>query len=813
MSELDSRPKGQDEPEEERIDVRDFRGGRLPIPGQRRPIEGDGLDVPGWVSRPQRPAAAAPVDEVRPAAAAGAVPAVQEPSEVEPTEVAEGELVDDEPREPIEGEVVRHQDGAGTTVPAKLDARTRIATGVRGWWLRSKVFKTIVRELVFVSLGVGVFFRRVMDSQTTSRHQRYMRAAEVAGDHAAVAEWEEKARKHKHELHQRRMAWIKAPLHIAQGIAIGAPVLAGLLFLLGVSIAVKTQHGHDVLMPLMTAFGVVRDVTELAMFVIPWAMVFGPFAGLAAFGVLGHTRKVAPAWVAPAAEASTIDIVPDETAILGALRNLGWAPMNRAFKAGWQPRWIQPPARIANGWVAQLQMPQGCPIEDLSTPKLKKIFAHNLVRKPVEVWATEDKASIMDLFVADQGSLSRALGPWPWLTELDSIRGDFWKGVPLAESQRGDVIWGPLMGKNYVAGGIMGSGKSSIIKTLLLGALLDPIVEAEVYVMAQNVDYDPMRPVLKTLVKGDDDEDILKALKALRRIVSEVTERGVLLEQLGGEETKLTREIAMKDPRMRPKVVVFDECHELFEHKEYGEEAGELAIKALKKARKTGIVLVFVTVSPTAKSLPKDLSRNTSNRVAFAVGDHVANDGLLGSGKFKAGIRATNLNPATDIGTALTIGFSKAPFELIRTYNVEKRKGLDEITPIVERVIELRKELAGEGVAVAGVEAPADEKPEARDLLADVLAVLKEQPATAASVATMLKQLAPAWLPYRGLIGGGGKSGSTSLVFQLGELGAEVPSTGNQYTITPELIRAAVNRRAAAAEDVDEDAEAGYAAS
>lgn len=708
--------------------------------------------------------------------------------------------IEDEGREPIEGDVVNRPG-------PRLDMRTTVRTGVSSWWLRSRVFKTIVRELVFVALGAGVFWRRLMDAHTTSLHRREIRTAETGGDRAAIAEWEERARKHKQEVHARHMARLKMPLHFAQALAIGAPALAGFLFLLGVSLAIYQHNVHLVLKPLLTAFGVVSDITEFLMVAVPLTVVFSPAIAFVAFLALGHARTVAPEWIAPEAEQpESLEVVPDENAILKALRNLGWAPMNKAVKAGWQPRWIQPPARIANGWVAQLQMPQGCPVEKLADPRLKNILAHNLVRLPVEVWPTEpaNQPTVMDLFVADQGSLTRPIGPWPWLTEG---AGDFWKGVPIAESQRGEVIWGPLMAKNYCVGGIMGSGKSSVIKTLLLGALLDPLVEAEVYVMAQNVDYDPMRPVLKRLVKGDDDEDMAEALKALRHIVSDVSYRGRILEELGGEETKLTRDIAERDPRMRPKVIIFDECHELFEHKEFGEEAGELAIKALKKARKVGIVLVFVTVSPTAKSIPKDLSRNASNRVAFALGDHVANDGILGSGKFRAGIRATNLNPATDIGTALTIGFSKNAFELVRTYNVDKRKGLDEVGPIVERIQKLREELAAGGITVSGVAAPAE--PEVRDLLADVLAVLQDEPAPAASVATLLKRLAPDWPDYRGLVGVGDKDGPSSLVFQLGRLGAVVPSTANKYMITPELIRAAINRRQADSDEDPEDSDAG----
>ncbi|MER6355687.1 zonular occludens toxin domain-containing protein [Streptomyces sp. NPDC001634] len=238
--------------------------------------------------------------------------------------------------------------------------------------------------------------------------------------------------------------------------------------------------------------------------------------------------------------------------------------------------------------------------------------------------------------------------------------------------------------------------------------------------MAANVDYDPLKPRLKALVKGDDPEQLKAALDRLRSLTNEVTERGKLLEELGGESTKLTRELAMKDPRMRPRVVVFDECHELFMSKEYGKEAAELAIRVMKKARKTGITLIWVTVSPTADSIQRDVTRNTSHRVAFAVADQVANDGLLGSGKYKAGIRATELVPGQDIGTAVTYGFTSKPFEIIRAHYVERdpEKGIDEVTPVVERAMGLYE-------GTGPVDVPAFEP---ADPLADILTVLGQQP-------------------------------------------------------------------------------------
>lgn len=154
--------------------------------------------------------------------------------------------------------------------------------------------------------------------------------------------------------------------------------------------------------------------------------------------------------------------------------------------------------------------------------------------------------------------------------------------------------------------------------------------------------------------------------------------------------------------------------------KDYGKEASELAIRVMKKARKVGITLIWVTVSPTADSIPRDVTRNTSHRVAFAVGDQVANDGLLGSGKYKAGIRATELVPGQDVGTAVTYGFTSKPFEIIRSHYVARdpEKGIDEVTPVVERALKAYEN--DDGVWEVPGTQPVDH-------LADVAAVLGDE--------------------------------------------------------------------------------------
>jgi S-DNA-T family DNA segregation ATPase FtsK/SpoIIIE len=576
-------------------------------------------------------------------------------------------------------------------------------------------YRAVVRHGSYVVGGTRILTRRAWDSRTTARHERMMRAAEAAGQEDVARDWEQRAYIFRQSRHRRRMELLQLAINAPKAIAMATAGGAGILLMLGIMLAWANHDISDVLTPITTVIELVGWAAFIAGVIWDPLLTAAPWLALAGVWAVGRHRQAAPAWALPG-DPEQRDVVPDENAILRALGNLGIAPLNKAIKDGWQPRWVQPTTRSGNGWHTQLQLPLGVTVEMIAAKK--NVLAHNLLRKPVETWPTEAKqAGVLDLWVADQGSLSGAVPPWPLLTEGTT---DYFKGVPIAVSQRGETIIGKLMAANYMVGGIMGSGKTSIVITLLLGAILDPLVVVEAYVMAYNVDYDPLKPRLRVLVKGDEDEDIKAALVALRNLRDEVTERGKLLEELGGEATKLTRELAQRNPRMRPKVVVFDECHELFMHKEYGKEAAELAIKVMKKARKVGITLIWTTVSPTADSLPRDVTRNTSHRLAFAVGDHIANDGLLGSGKHKAGITATTLIPGEDVGTAVSVGFSSKPFEVIRSHYVARdpEKGIDEVTPVVERAMGLY-----EGK-------PADDAPafEPVDHLADIAAVLGHEP-------------------------------------------------------------------------------------
>lgn len=645
--------------------------------------------------------------------------------------VVDGEVVDDPATDQVTGrvpaETVKARPGTALVrVARQAPARAYSVSRAVVVHPRTKaVAKGGVRNLWYPLLGAGVAYGYWRDAHGASRYERQMRRAEVAGDQEGLLEWEARDVAEKQRRHDRVMDWIRHPLDLMKAVGAGLLGLAGLLLLLGVVLAFGHRDITQVIAPLMAVVEVVMWVSWFLAVYGATLLLAATAAGVAFLWHLGRSRCELPAWVAPGEpEESRRDVIPDERAVINALRNMNIPALNRKFREGWAPRWVMPPTHDGKGWHCQLLLPEGVTVEMINNNK--PVLAHNLLRLPVEVWPTEprDKPGVMDLWTADQGSLTKPVAPWPLLRDGTA---DYFKGVPVGVDPRGKLVLGRLFAANWGVAGMMGSGKSTLIITALLGAILDPLVEVDVYCMAVNADYDPLKPRLRTLFVSDDPEQIPTVLDALKSLMSELSERGRKLQAAG--EPKLTRALAETDPTMRPRVVVIDECQELFVSA-VGEEAAELVEKIVAKARKYGVTLIFATPVPSADSLPRKVAKVLSNRACFAIGDHQGNDAILGTGKHRAGISATTLRPMTvdsdgtvdmgDLGTAMTSGFTPAD-GLMRCFYVARGNGVDDVTPVVERALGIR---ADAGLVTAGARTP--EPVVGRDLLDDLAAVLVE---------------------------------------------------------------------------------------
>lgn len=561
----------------------------------------------------------------------------------------------------------------------------------------------VVRLLWFLLRGHGRWIAKAWTWATYADLRSDARQARMSGDAQARREAQETIRA------DAKARWAKLGIGLRR-VLVGAAVLTVVLVLL--ALVEMLFDRADMPGWLVTVYEV-RDFCAAAVrFTVSWLVVLGPLGWAVAAVWEGRDHTPGAGWLTQP-DRTDADSWVDERMISRALAHLGIAPMNAFFKNGGELVYPIPPRTDGDGTFARIRMPLGVTADMVADRR--PTLAANLGRASLETWPTKgDEDGVLDLWVADKGTLAGGAGDWPLLHEGTA---DVFEGVPFGLTQRGLIVNAPLLEANWLIGGRPGQGKTSAMRTLLLGAALDPTAELQVFVMGESPDFEPLKPRLSRYRMGMDDSVAADAVAALRDLTEEMERRGRTLGAQPGQPPKVSRKLADRPALgLQPLILAIDECHELFQHKKYGKQAEELAVRLIKRGRKYGIILLLATQSPTKDSIPKEITRNVSCGVAFAVADHIANDGLLGAGRYRAGIRATELRMKTDRGTCVAVGITDAAWELVRTFYVTFEDGTDLVTPVIARAMAL---LAEHGRPVALTTA-ADEPPEPADHLADI---------------------------------------------------------------------------------------------
>lgn len=636
------------------------------------------------------------------------------------------------------------------------------------------------RNLMYVPLGAAVVTKRLWESRTTASYERWKRSAEAQGDLDKAMAVEELRAKFIRDRHERRVDMIQVPADLILRLP---RLLFGLFLILagtGTMLAIGTGRLAGVAVP----FQVTARAVALAIIVVSVAwgplLLAVPWVAAAALYWVGRAAAGATAggWdtaVTPAAQDGGI-VVTADTIVL-ALQHLPIPELRKAFKDGWRPIFHTQPVRDGRGYFAVFGVPLGVTAEMIADRR--PVLARNVHRAEVEVWPSDAEkagtgpAGTVAVWIADSGVLSQAAPEYPLLHDGTA---DVFAGVPAGVVARGDGITVPVVANNFVAGGQMGQGKSNACRVVMLGCALDPLAELDVFVFANNGDFDAYRPRLARYHKGIEDDTIAAAVGRLAELYEEVGRREGRLAGLGAK--KVTRALAEQHPDMRPKVALFSECHELFGHAEFGAAASELATKTAKRARKTAITLLFDTQSSRKEAIPPKLVELVSVNCCFYVKTWRSNDGFLGDGSFAAGIRATELRPGRDRGTSVITGVSDAQFELLRWYfiEVDDDTGFDAAADVIARAVAQ----AAPGVR-AGAVTPA--AIETRDLLADLGEVLGVERVRLADLPALLRDLAPGWGPYQGL-------NRLKLRDALEVQGVRVTNTANVLQLDPADLRA-----------------------
>jgi S-DNA-T family DNA segregation ATPase FtsK/SpoIIIE len=325
----------------------------------------------------------------------------------------------------------------------------------------------------------------------------------------------------------------------------------------------------------------------------------------------------------------------------------------------------------------------------------------------------------------------------------------------------------------------------------MVGAALDPTAELRIWVPDTNFDFEVFKPRCSRYVMGAEDERIAEILEQLRELHAEVQRRGQIL--VDHETAAVTRELANRGIGLHPLFALLEEAHVAIQHHKYGKEISQLLIDVVKLGRKRGIHLIVSTQAPTKDSMPRDVTRNCSNGIAFAVGDHYANDGLLGQGAYRAGHRATELIPGTDRGTAVVKGFTGARSEILQWYFLSVDEGNDDVTPLIERSLEAI-ERRGKGLPGAGRPAPVVERVDPLADIADALGTDKRVRTT-----DLLARL------HERNLSAYGSWGPRELATCLDEAGVRPVSVKGYPTVRAEDVHEAIADRALAEAGPDSD--------
>jgi S-DNA-T family DNA segregation ATPase FtsK/SpoIIIE len=405
--------------------------------------------------------------------------------------------------------------------------------------------------------------------------------------------------------------------------------------------------------------------------------------------------------------------------VVRALGVLGLAGINQALAR--DPRavgFVAPISRDGPGWRADVDLPPGVTVGEVADRRDK--LASGLGRPLGCVWP-EGNAEVhpgrLVLWVGDQDMAKARQPAWP-LTRSGAV--DLFRPWPFGTDQRGRPVPLTLMFASMVIGSVPRMGKTFAMRLALLAAALDPRCELHAYDLKGTGDLSVLEPVAHRYRAGDDQDDLAYALADLRELHDDLRRRAKVVRGLPRDkcpENKVTAELAgLRSLRLHPVVLGVDECQRWFEHPTYGAELQAVCEDLVRRGPALGIVPLFGTQRPDAKSLPTAVSANAVLRFCLKVMGQVENDMVLGTSAYKNGVRATMFSRA-DRGIGYLAGEGDDPV-IVRSHYVD--------APAAERIVARARTLRDRAGTLSGHALGQDPEPAdaSASLLADVLAVV-----------------------------------------------------------------------------------------
>ncbi len=454
----------------------------------------------------------------------------------------------------------------------------------------------LVREGAYVLAGFKVLAGWRRDRRTSAPMRRMMKAAAAVGDHDKALEWEARAAAHDQARHERFMARLMLPVHLARGAA----YIAGGMLALGVGLAFHTHQPSEVMAPFNTVAEVVMAIAGFVSVAWRPALTVSPFIAMAVASWAGHSKGEIPARFAPAGQTpDSVAITP--SIVVTALRDLGISALRKGITdmadAGAA---MLGPIRIAGcGVEVDVTLPSGVSTDEVQNRRRK--LAENLGRHRHEVFITiPEAARTVRLWIADSGALDEPIGPSPLV--VDATMGADWRTgrAPWGVDLRGDQVAMSLFQRHMLVTGLSNQGKTASLRALALWLALDPTVEFWIADLKGVGDWAMFDGLATTLIQGPTDEHVIAATHMLEEAVAEM-ERRIVAVQESGSTDGITREMERTpDSGFHPLILLVDEAQVAF-------------MGASAKKRRQGVPTPAAARPPAATSWPP---ANSTTRAA-----------------------------------------------------------------------------------------------------------------------------------------------------------------------------------------------------
>jgi DNA segregation ATPase FtsK/SpoIIIE, S-DNA-T family len=440
----------------------------------------------------------------------------------------------------------------------------------------------------------------------------------------------------------------------------------------------------------------------------------------------GRRAAQPPRWLFSPDERFEQDAEITADVITAALRHVKIPALTRYLTGGGMLEYVVTPREQSGGTYTQVRLPMGVTAAELLSSAKVELLAGNLGRHRHEVWPQREKdtdARVLDLWVADKGTMDKAAPPWPLLVggEVDVFRDR----LPWGVTMRAEQITVGMLEKHWLIGATSKQGKSTVLRLLALGLALDPTVELHIADLKGDGDWSMFKPRAVTLVEGSTDADAETTTEMLEWGVAEVARR-YEAKRAAGIVGAIPRELSRrKNSGFHPIYLFVDECQVLYgaPHPIGGAKDDARAWRAAKKlhdqARAVNVHLLQATQRPDDRTLPARVREGAHVRCALNVPNHETAKMILADAADR-GARPQDLRPGSDAGTVVATGEVEdipqgQAFAIVRTHYVSTEDAYIVITRAMNTMKRTGRTITTD---------PTTESEPARDLLVDVAAVL-----------------------------------------------------------------------------------------